>query len=152
GNAKVFLSWNASDDAVGYHIKRAVSSAGPHIKIASSTANSYTDSGASNCSTYYYVVAATNILGASSDSSEVAASLGAFALAVNSGGNAVGHFIADTNVTGGTKGATVSAVIDTSGLTAPAPQAVYQAERYGNFSYIFTGLATGADYLVRLHS
>jgi len=37
-------------------------------------------------------------------------------------------------------------------LVAPAPQAIYQAERYGNFTYTFTGLITGATYKVRLHS
>jgi hypothetical protein len=29
---------------------------------------------------------------------------------------------------------------------------VYQAERYGNFTYTFTGLTTGLNYKVRLHS
>ena len=45
-----------------------------------------------------------------------------------------------------------SATIDTTGLVAPAPQAVYQAERYGNFTYTFPGLISGATYKVRLHS
>ena len=36
-------------------------------------------------------------------------------------------------------------------MIAPAPQAVYQTERYGNFTYTFTGLTSGLTYKVRLH-
>lgn len=152
GNAKTYLSWNATSGATGYQIKRATTSGGPYIPVGGSAVNNFTDSGLANCTTYYYVVSATNIMGASTNSIEQAAVLGSYSLAVNSGGSAAGHFVADANVTGGTIGATVPAAIDTSGLTAPAPQIVYQAERYGNFTYTFTGLTAGATYKVRLHS
>ncbi len=152
GSAKVYLSWNDSSGATSYLVKRATSSGGPYTTIASPATNIYTDTGVANCSTYYYVVAATNSLGASTNSSEQTASLGAYALAVNSGGIAAGQFIADANFAGGTIGATVANVIDTSGLVAPAPQAVYQSERYGNFTYTFTGLVSGVTYKVRLHA
>jgi beta-glucanase (GH16 family) len=151
GSAKVYLNWDASIGASGYVLKRATNSGGPYTTIASPATNNYTDSGVANCSTYYYVVSATNSLGSSTNSSEQIASLGAFAFAVNSGGGAAGQFVADANFAGGTQGAISSAIIDTSGLVAPAPQAVYQAERYGNFTYTFTGLIAGATYKVRLH-
>ena len=152
GSAKVFLNWNAASGATGYHVKRATTSGGPYTTIASPTANNYTDPGVANCSTYYYVVSATNSVGASTNSSEQIATLGAYSLAVNSGGNAAGQFGADANVTGGTVGGGTTATIDTTGLVAPAPQAVYQAERYGNMTYTFPGLISGATYKVRLHS
>lgn len=153
GSAKVFLSWDDSSPvATGYIVKRATSSGGPYTTVASPAVNNSTDTGVANCSTYYYVVAATNSLGASINSSEQTAALGAYALAVNSGGSAAGQFGADANVVGGTIGATVSTIIDTAGLVAPAPQVVYQAERYGNFTYTFTGLISGVTYKVRLHS
>lgn len=152
GSAKVFLQWNAVSGATGYQVKRATTSGGPYSTVASSGANNYTDSAVANCSSYHYVVSATNSVGASTNSSEVTATLGAYSLAVNSGGGAAGHFVADANVTGGTIGAVTTATIDTTGLVAPAPQSVYQAERYGNFTYTFTGLIPGATYLVRLHS
>ena len=152
GNAKVYLSWDdSSSGATGYIVKRATSSGGPYTPVASPAANNYTDTGVVNCSTYYYVVSATNSLGASTNSSEQTASLGAFALAVNSGGGAAGQFGADANFAGGTQAAAVTAMIDTSSLIAPAPQAVYQTERYGNFTYTFTGLISGVNYQVRLH-
>ena len=41
--------------------------------------------------------------------------------------------------------------LDTSGVTNPAPQAVYQTERYGTFTYTFGGLTPVTSYKVRLH-
>jgi hypothetical protein len=61
------------------------------------------------------------------------------------------QFLADANFAGGTQAGAVTATIDTSSVTNPAPQAVYQSERYGNFTYTFTGLTTGLSYKVRLH-
>jgi beta-glucanase (GH16 family) len=152
-SAQVYLNWDDSTSgASGYIVKRATSSGGPYVTLGSSDTSSYTDSTAANCLTYYYVVTATNSLGASTNSSETPAALGAFALAVKSGGSTANQFVADTGfVTGGTIGAIATASIDTSGLVAPAPEAVYQSERYGNFTYTFTGLTTGVNYKVRLH-
>lgn len=71
-------------------------------------------------------------------------------IAINAGGAAAGNFQADQFFTGGTAASTTN-TIDTSGVTNPAPQAVYQSERYGNFSYTIPGLQSGASYTVRLH-
>jgi beta-glucanase (GH16 family) len=152
GDAKAFLNWDASSSgATGYKVKRAATSGGPYATIASSATTSHTDTNVSNCATYYYVVSATNSFGESTNSSEARLTLGAFALAVNSGGSASGQFIADTNFSGGTQAAPAGATIDTSGVNAPAPQAVYQTERYGNFTYTFSGMTPGVSYNVRLH-
>ncbi len=70
--------------------------------------------------------------------------------AVNAGGSAVGSFQADNYFSGGTA-ATTTDTIDTSGVSHPAPQAVYQSERYGNFPYTFPNLQAGTSYTVRLH-
>ncbi len=70
--------------------------------------------------------------------------------AINAGGSAVGVFSADTDYSGGGTYGT-GAAIDTSGVISPAPQAVYQTERHGNFSYTVPGLAPGGAYRVRLH-
>jgi len=43
-----------------------------------------------------------------------------------------------------------TAAINTSAVANPAPQAVYQTERYGNFTYTATGLTPGASYSVNL--
>ena len=72
------------------------------------------------------------------------------AYAINSGGGAASPFIADAFFSGGSTGST-SAAIDTSGVANPAPQAVYQTERWNNNTYTFTKLVAGASYKVRLH-
>lgn len=68
----------------------------------------------------------------------------------NSGGYAAGNFTADANFSGGTV-ASATNTIDTSAVTNPAPQSVYQTERYGNFTYTFGGLTPSATCTVRLH-
>ena len=153
GSTKVYLNWNAVANATGYNVKRATSSGGAYTTVASHATNNFTDINLANCSSYFYIVSATNALGESANSSEQSVALGAFALAVKPGGSAVGQFVVDAPyVTGGTIGAVTTATVDLSGLVAPAPQAVYQSERYGNFTYTFTGLISGANYKVRLHS
>src|SRR5215469_13084889 len=77
---------------------------------------------------------------------------------INSGGPAVAPFAADAFFSGGQTD-TVITTIDTSGVTNPAPMAVYQSERWGGdaasnpapFSYTFPNLTPGASYTVRLH-
>ncbi len=152
GNGKAYLTWDASTSgATGYNVKRATNSGGPYMLLASTAANSYVDANLSSCANYYYVVSGTNSLGEGSNSTEAAVSLGTFSLAVNSGGSGVAQFIADTYVAGGAQATPSTATIDTSAVLAPAPQAVYQTERYGNFTYTFTGLTAGLTYKVRLH-
>src|SRR6266702_325410 len=151
GQAKAYLSWDTSTSgATGYNVRRATVSGGPYSIVGSSGTNAYVDSTVSSCATYYYVVSATNSLGESTNSTEIAVTLGAFSLAVNSGGSAASQFIADTNFTGGTQAASVSTTIDTSAVVSPAPQAVYQTERYGNFTYTFTNLSDGLAHKVSL--
>jgi hypothetical protein len=59
-------------------------------------------------------------------------------------------FAADQYGTGGTM-RTVSNAITTSGVSDPAPMAVYQSERYGNSTYTLPNLTAGSQYTVRLH-
>jgi beta-glucanase (GH16 family) len=153
GSGNVYLAWNASTNSpTGYNVKRSTVSGGSYTTVGTATANNFTDTTAANCSTYYYVVTALNSFGESTNSNEAGTSVGSYALAVNSGGSAVGQFIADANFSGGTQATPSTSTIDTSGVTAPAPQAVYQSERYGGtFTYTFTGLTAGLTYKVRLH-
>ena len=72
--------------------------------------------------------------------------------AIDAGGAANGSFQGDNYYLGGSSNtSTVTDSINTSGVSNPAPQAVYQSERYGNFSYVFPGLQPGAAYTARLH-
>ncbi|HEY6790564.1 MAG TPA: putative Ig domain-containing protein, partial [Trebonia sp.] len=69
---------------------------------------------------------------------------------IDAGGAAAAPFVADEDFAGGTAASTTHA-ITTTGVTSPAPQAVYQSNRYGNFTYTVPGLTAGASYTVRLH-
>ncbi len=77
-------------------------------------------------------------------------STGQDVIAINAGGAAAGAYVADTDVTGGSTNSTGDA-IDTSQVSNPAPQTVYQSERWGVFTYAIPNLAPGATYTVRLH-
>jgi hypothetical protein len=45
----------------------------------------------------------------------------------------------------------VTNTITISGITNPAPMAVYQSERYGNSTYTLPNLTSGRQYTVRMH-
>ncbi len=72
---------------------------------------------------------------------------------IRTGGGAAGAWQADPGTSSGSSGTYISsAPIDTSGVAQPAPQAVYQASRFGeNFTYTISGFTPGAAYTVRLH-
>jgi hypothetical protein len=69
---------------------------------------------------------------------------------INCGGSAVSPFTADQYASGGTTHS-VSNTITLTGVTNPAPQAVYQSERYGTSTYTFPSLTPSSRYSVRLH-
>jgi hypothetical protein len=71
-------------------------------------------------------------------------------LDISAGGPAAAPYVADEDFTGGATAATTNA-ISTTGVTDPAPQSVYQHNRYGNFTYTIPGFTAGASYTVRLH-
>jgi hypothetical protein len=73
------------------------------------------------------------------------------ALAIDAGGPAAGAFSADRSFSGGGTWNYGNVAFDTSRVANPAPQAVYQTERWGNFSYALGGLTAGSSYSVRLH-
>jgi Glycoside hydrolase family 44/Fibronectin type III domain len=73
GDTQVSLSWSASSGATSYAVKRSSTSGGPYTQIANSSTTSYMDTGLTDGTTYYYVVAAVNSAGSSANSTEVSA-------------------------------------------------------------------------------
>jgi unsaturated rhamnogalacturonyl hydrolase len=69
---------------------------------------------------------------------------------INAGGPAVPPYAADMDFAGGFV-ITHANAIDLSGVTSPAPAAVYQTARAGNCSYTIPGFAAGSSHVVRLH-
>jgi glycosyl hydrolase family 12/fibronectin type III domain protein len=74
GNGLVALGWTASSGATSYNVLRSTTSGGPYTKIASGvTSTNFTDTGLTNGTTYFYVVQAVNVNGASGNSNQASA-------------------------------------------------------------------------------
>jgi fibronectin type 3 domain-containing protein len=73
GNAQVTLTWTASAGASSYHLKRSTTSGGPYTQITASATTSFTNTGLTNGTTYFYVVSAVNSVGESANSTQAAA-------------------------------------------------------------------------------
>jgi fibronectin type 3 domain-containing protein len=72
-SSQINLSWNASSGATSYNVKRSAASGGPYTTIDSPTGTSYSNTGLSASTTYYYVVSAVNANGESSNSTQASA-------------------------------------------------------------------------------
>jgi fibronectin type 3 domain-containing protein len=70
---KVTLSWNAAGAATAYRIRRGTASGGPYSTIATVTSTLWANTGLTNDTTYYYVVAGTNAVGNGPNSAEASA-------------------------------------------------------------------------------
>src|SRR2546430_8759310 len=73
GNAQVSLSWTASSGATSYHVKRSTTGGSSYMQIAAPAAASYSDTGLTNGTAYYYVVSALNAAGESANSTPATA-------------------------------------------------------------------------------
>ena len=159
-SSQINLSWSASTSscAVSYSVFRSTTSGftpSASNQIASGvTGTTFSNTGLSASTTYFYLVEAVNSGGTSAASSQASATTqagtGGVTIQINSGGPVVSPFVADVDFVGGAASGTAN-VIDTSAVANPAPMAVYQTERFGNFTYTIPGLSPGASFTVRLH-
>jgi uncharacterized repeat protein (TIGR03806 family) len=73
GNGQVALAWTASSGATSYTVKWSTTSGGPYTSITGLSSTSYTHTGRTNGTTYYYVVSASNANGESPNSAQASA-------------------------------------------------------------------------------
>src|SRR5205807_518885 len=72
-------------------------------------------------------------------------------VAINAGGYAVENFATEAFSAGGFTNSHNGVEIDTSGVTSPAPQGVYQTEHWGASDWAIPNLNPEATYTLRLH-
>ncbi len=161
GNAQISLSWSASSGATSYNVYRGTSAGGESATAIATgvTSTSYTNTGLTNGTTYYYKVAAVNGSGTSAQSGEASATPSGSGtppntavIRINAGGGAVSPFATDSGFSAGNQFSS-GATISTTGVTNAAPAAVYQDVRWAaSFNYTLSGgLTSGTSYVVRLH-
>jgi len=74
GDAQVTLNWIPASYATGYNVKRSTVSGGSYSIVATNISPlTFTNTGLSNGTLYYFVVSATNSVGESTNSAEVSA-------------------------------------------------------------------------------
>jgi hypothetical protein len=108
-------------------------------------------SGQTSLSSTYSGTVTREIRIAASFAAAVSSQVPSYIYQINCGGSAATPYSADQFFSGGTTVSVGNTITIPGSLSVPAPQAVYQAERYGNMTYTITGLTAYKRYLVRLH-
>ena len=141
GNAQIILAWTASTGAASYRVKRATATGGPYTQIANPAATTYTDTGLTNGTPYYYVVSAVNSSGESANSSQASATPNAttanVTITINpSNTKAISPYIYGLNFYSGNTGAPPLLTFDRAG-----------GNRWTAYNWINNGSNAGSDYL-----
>jgi beta-glucanase (GH16 family) len=167
------LTWSeptppANCTVSSYNVYRSTTSGftpGSGNLIASGvTSPSYSNTGLTASTTYYYVVEAIDSYGTSPASNQASATTeasgsGGDFIAINFEGPAVSNsgggdapFAADEDYSGGGAASPTTHSISTTAAGAnAAPMAVYQTQRDGTFTYTIPGMVANSQHTVLLH-
>lgn len=144
GDSQVTIQWGNAFTASGYNVKRAETAGGPYTSIASNiTEATFTNTGLTNGTTYYYVVSAVNVAGESANSNEASATpqVGIPNIPTNltaTAGDAT--IILNWNVVNGATGYNVKRALTTGGPYETI------ATNITELTYTNTGLINGTTY------
>jgi trimeric autotransporter adhesin len=155
----VSLSWTASSTPnVTYSVYASktlgVAPGLATLVVQGVTGTSYVSSALQPSTTYYYTVVSSNWGGESSPANTTVTTKApgkSTGIQLSAGGYAVGTYATSNFVLGGNTNYHYNVAVDTSAVTNPAPQLVYDTERWGPAAWTITGLNPGAGYNVRLH-
>jgi fibronectin type 3 domain-containing protein len=162
----VSLSWTASTTADVVYDIYASTTAGAALGDATLvaegvTGTSYVQTGLQPSTTYYYTVVSSNWGGESAQANAIVSTQApgnSTGIQLSAGGYAFGAYMASNFVLGGATNfhwqpgpPAQLTPVDVSGVANPAPQEVYNIERWGAASWTITGLTPLAGYNIRLH-
>jgi len=157
-SGQVALSWTASTGATAYNVYRGTVFDGEATTpIATVTSPAFTDTGVTNGTLYFYEVAATNSVGISGDTNQIAMTPMAAggtsgAVSISCGGGAASPFVADTDFGSGAASSTTHAINTSDWLTSPVPPpSVLQTNRHGPMTYRMGGFTPGQSRSVKLY-
>ncbi|MGA2651526.1 MAG: malectin domain-containing carbohydrate-binding protein [Terracidiphilus sp.] len=164
-STSISLTWTATTPpaycSISSYSVYGGTTANPTALIASGlTGTTYTNTGLSAATTYYYVVKAVDADGTSAASAQASdTTQAAGSVSINAGGPAVSNsgggdysFVADEDYgTAGTTYSVTTPIVIPASVTDAAPEAVYQDARQGAVTYTIPGLTAGTIYIVRLH-
>ena len=139
GSGQVALAWAASSGAASYNVKRSTTSGGPYATVASVTGTSFTNTGLTNGTTYFFVVSAVNGAGESMNSTQVNATPQAsgFTLQANPASVSVSRGGSATSTIGIARTSFTSSVtLSASGLPAGVTAAFNPSPTTGNSSVL----------------
>ena len=150
GNTSVALSWTASTGATSYNIYRGTTAGGESATAIASgiTSPSYSDTGLTNGTAYYYKVAAVNSAGTSGLSAEVSATPEPAAPAAPTGLTATAGNASVALTWTASSGATSYNVY--RGTTAGGESTTAIATGITSPSYSDTGLTNGTTYYYKV--
>ena len=152
GNSQVALSWTASAGATSYNVYRGTTAGGESTTAVATgqTGTTYTNTGLTNGTTYYFKVKAVNSVGTSGYSNEASATPVVAAPGAPSGLSATaGNTQATLNWTAGS-GATSYNIY--RGTTAGGESTTAIATGQTGTSYTNTGLTNGTTYYYKVKS
>jgi large repetitive protein len=170
--SQINLSWTASTTSgVTYSVFRsttsgfAPSTANQVTGASNLTATTFSDSGLTAATTYFYIVEAINTAGPTQSAQVSATTLAASGttpltevLAIDAGNltntpPVIAPFVLDTDFTGSTGTDTAGQTINTTGVLGAAAQSVYQTAHQGAVTYTIPSslLTPGQPYTVVLH-
>ncbi len=163
------ITWNTVTGAESYKVYRSSTSGGTYTLIGSPTTNSYTNTGLSESSTYFYKVSAVNSYGESSQSSYQSGTTtssggtftpgtGAFSIAtgtytLTSGGNTVSYIFKSGNLldmsAGGNTVSDMAYSYNTSNGALTFSQIIMEGMSISyTYNNCFTVTASGNTYLI----